>query len=137
MASVAFLSKTLRLLFFYDFPDGYLTWQHLSIVPSYHCTIVLLSLSLYLTWVLLLPHLSLFLCLSSILSVSLISSLSLLHVSLSSHFRLFLFGKKSKRRSPFGLFESCREKQISLRFMRHLEKLQRKGQNGTTREINS
>ena len=33
------------------------------------------------------------------------------------------FGKKSKRRSPFGLFESCREKRISLCFMRRLGKL--------------
>ena len=33
------------------------------------------------------------------------------------------FGKKSKRRSPFGLFESCREKQISLCFMKRLRKL--------------
>ena len=34
-----------------------------------------------------------------------------------------LFGKKSKGRSPFGLFESCREKQISLCFMSRLGKL--------------
>ena len=34
-----------------------------------------------------------------------------------------LFGKKSKRRSPFGLFESCREKRISLCFMKRLGKL--------------
>ena len=37
--------------------------------------------------------------------------------------RICSFGKKSKRRSPFGLFESCREKRISLCFMRRLGKL--------------
>ena len=34
-----------------------------------------------------------------------------------------LFGKKSKRQSPFGLFESYREKRISLCFMSRLGKL--------------
>ena len=34
-----------------------------------------------------------------------------------------LFGKQSKGRSPFGLFESCREKHISFCFMSRLGKL--------------
>ena len=47
------------------------------------------------------------------------------------------FGKKSKRRSPFGLFESCRVFWISLFLMRRFRKLVSLEGQGNTHEIYS
>ena len=95
-------------------------FEHRTIVPLYHRTPVsfsLFDLGSSSSSPFSLP-LSFFhsLCLAHLFSVSFTCK------SIIS-FWLFLFGKKSKRQSPFGLFESCREKRISLCFMRRLRKL--------------